>query len=267
MKYFSSIQFLFFLVFISYSNIFAQSPYKSNWQKNTIMIGGSIGIAFLASAVHDNATSLTIDEINSLNREDVNSFDRSATYNYSLDLSATSDIIVASCLTSPLTLFLSDKVREDFSTVSIMYMETIILATFTPSFGKSLGRIRPYAYNEDAPLDKKMNNDIKSSFWSGHTSWAFSSAVFFATVYSDFYPKSKWKPFIWGGSLLAASAVGYLRYESGAHFPTDVFVGAIVGSSIGYLIPYIYRNRDESSLSISPSLNFNKLHITLNYSF
>ncbi|MCP5062929.1 MAG: phosphatase PAP2 family protein [Ignavibacteriae bacterium] len=257
----------FLLVIFFTANTFAQSPYKTDWKKNSIILAGGVGVAFLASALDNDTTKLTIAELNDLSRDDINSFDQSTTNNYSEDDAHISDIVVATCLAAPLTLFLSEEIREDFGTVGVMYLETLLLATFTPSFGKSLGRIRPYAYNEDAPLDRKMNSDTKSSFWSGHTSWAFSSAVFFATVYSDYYPDSKWKPYVWGGSLLAASAVGYLRYSSGAHFPTDVLVGATVGSAIGYFIPYIYRNRDGSNLSVSPQVGLDRFQLALNYSF
>jgi len=43
-----------------------------------------------------------------------------------------------------------------------------------------------------------------------------------------------------------ASTVGYLRYEAGVHFPTDILIGAIVGSAIGYAIPYLHRAGKEN---------------------
>ncbi len=267
MKYLPYPLLTFLLVIFFTANTFAQSPYKTDWKKNSIMLGGSVGIAFLASFYDDSLSSLTVDEINALSRDDINSFDRSATYNCSESDADISDIVVASCLAAPLALFLSEEIRSDFTTVGVMYLETLLLATFTPSFGKANERIRPLAYCEDAPMDRKQEAWIKRSFFSGHTTWAFSSAVFFATVYSDYYPNSKWKPYVWGGSLLAASAVGYLRYSSGVHFPTDVLVGATVGSAIGYFIPYIYRNRDGSNLSVSPQVGLDRFQLALNYSF
>lgn len=258
--------FLTFILVVFFTvNTFAQSPYKTDWKKNSIVLGGSVGIAFLASSFDDSLSSLTINEINALSREDINGFDRSATYNYSETDASISDVVVATCLAAPLTLFLSEKVRDDFSTVGVMYLETLLLSTFIPSFGKANERIRPFVYLEDAPLENKQKEWAKRSFFSGHTTWAFSSAFFFATVYSDYYPNSKWKPYVWGGSLLAASTVGYLRYSSGVHYPSDVLVGVAVGSAIGYFIPYIYRNRDGSNLSVSPQVGLDRIQLALNY--
>lgn len=247
------------------SSIFAQSPYKTDWKKNSLVLGGSVATAFVAAFYDDSLRSLTNDEINRLSREDVNWFDRSATYNYSVNASNISDIAVVSCIVSPLTLFLSEKIRADFSTISIMYVETMLLSTFIPSFGKAHERIRPFVYSENAPMDKKQETWARRSFFSGHASWAFSSAVFFATVYSDYYPNSKWKPYVWTGSLLAASTVGYFRIESGAHFTTDVLMGAAVGSAIGYLIPYIYRKSEGSKLSVVPQVGLERVQLSLNY--
>ena len=35
--------------------------------------------------------------------------------------------------------------------------------------------------------------------------------------------------------------MAYLRFESGIHDPSDVVVGALVGSAIGYLVPRSHR--------------------------
>lgn len=247
--------------------LIAQSPYRTNWKKNSLTLGASVAIAFLAASFDDSIRALTENEINSLSREDINWFDRSASHKYSEEIAGISDIIVASCLLSPLTLFVSQDIRSDFSIVGIMYFETLLLSSFLPSFGKGFERIRPYVYNEDAPLDKKKDPGARRSFYSGHTTWAFASAVFFATVYSDYYSESKWKPYVWGSSLLAASTVGYMRYESGAHYPTDALLGAAVGSAVGYFIPYIYRNKEKNNLSITPKYNSKGVRLAFNYSF
>ena len=91
-------------------------------------------------------------------------------------------------------------------------------------------------------------------------------AVFLSTVYSDYYPDSDWKYAVWGASLLTASVIGYLRYESGSHFPTDILTGAIVGSAIGYLIPFIHRSENEN-LDISFGLGRNNTSLNLRFNF
>jgi hypothetical protein len=37
-----------------------------------------------------------------------------------------------------------------------------------------------------------------------------------------------------------------LRVQAGKHFPTDVLVGAAVGSAIGYFIPYFHRQKSNN---------------------
>ncbi len=209
----------------------------------------------------------TIDEINALNRNDVNKFDRGATYNWSPSIANASDILVGTIILSPALLAFSDEVRNDFTPVLIMYFQTLILSEALPLMLKGITqRPRPFVYNEDVPLDVKQTLNAKRSFFSGHASVSFAMAVFLSTVYSDYYPNSKWKPFVWGASLLAASTVGYLRYASGKHFPTDIITGAIVGGAVGYLIPFIHRTNN-SDIDVSIGFNGNGNTINLQYKF
>lgn len=259
---------IYFFLLSIVSITFAQSPYKTSWTKEGIIFGSGITSALVASSLEEAIVPLTAQEINDLSRNDVNWFDKSATYNWSKDAQRMSDIFVGACLLSPLSLFTSKKINGDFGTVSIMYMETLLFAAFVPSFGKGgVQRIRPFVYNENAPFEEKITAEAKKSFFSRHTTCAFSSAVFFATVYSDYFPNSKWKPHVWSGSVLAASIVGYMRYEGGVHFPTDVLVGAAVGSAIGYLIPYLHRRDNANYWSVVPTYDMERFRLSVNYRF
>ncbi len=83
--------------------------------------------------------------------------------------------------------------------------------------------------------------------------FAFASAVYLSTVYSDYNTNPEWKPYVWAGSLLMAGVVGYLRYEAGEYFPTDILVGAITVSAIGYVISWMHRVGKEN-VSIAPGV-------------
>ncbi len=109
-------------------------------------------------------------------------------------------------------------------------------------------RYRPFVYNPEIPIDKKLSPDSRMSFFSNHTMAAFASAVFISTVYSEYNRTSKLRPYIWAGSLLAAGTIGYFRYEAGMHYPTDLIVGAIIGSAIGYIVPWMHRANNEISI-------------------
>ena len=228
---------------VAVTSLKAQSPYEVSWGKDTWIMGGSVAVSFIGAALDDSLGVITDQEYKALRKEDINFIDRWATNFSSKPVSGVSDVGVALCLASPLGLLIFDEsMRKDFGTISTMYLETALLATFLPSYGKGLvTRIRPYAYNSSTEQSLLMNVETKRSFFSGHTTLAFASMTFFATVYSDYYPNSPYTSTVWIASMSAASGVGLLRIFSGAHFPTDVMLGALVGGAIGYGIPYLHR--------------------------
>jgi len=233
----------------------AQSPYKLSLEKDGIILGGGAVVAGGGYLLEQKINPLSVQEIAALSRNDVNTFDRSATYNWSKDLTTLSDLSVAIVMISPVTLFLDKNVRKDFQTISAMYFETLLFATFLPSLAKGTAdRVRPFVYNADAPQNIKLEAEAKKSFFSGHTTVAFASAVFLSSVYDGYFPDSKYTKYVWAGSLVTASLVGYLRYVSGNHYPTDILTGAVVGSAIGYLIPYLHKTNSNLS-DIFPTLN------------
>jgi membrane-associated phospholipid phosphatase len=90
------------------------------------------------------------------------------------------------------------------------------------------GRARP----SDQPANSSLGDTwfegkaTRGSFPSGHAIAAFSVA----TVISRRYPHHRWVPFVAYG---LAVLVGFSRVSSSAHFPSDVFMGAALGYSIG----------------------------------
>jgi membrane-associated phospholipid phosphatase len=212
-----------------------------NWKRDGALIVIGIPLAALGIAMDRLIDPLTLEEVNNLDRNQIFKPDRFVSYNYSERASKLSDILLYTCMTSPLLLLSSKSIRNDIVVISGMYLESLIFGVALPAYGKSgIQRIRPYTYNPELPLNKKLTAEAKRSFFSGHTTMAFTSMVFLSTIYSTYYPESKAKPYIWTGSLLLASTVGYLRMAAGSHFLTDVLVGAIVGTTIGYIIPKIH---------------------------
>ena len=270
MKKISTLYFLAYLaMFFNTTDSYAQSPYNKSCTRDGLIFGSGIVLIITSEILNSNIDTLTIFEINQLSKNDINWFDRSAASNYSPVLSRASDWIVGACIISPLTLFLSKDIRDDAGTMATMYLETLLFSSFIPDALKSTGRIRPFIYNPDVPLEKKLElkQETRASFPSGHTTSAFATAVFFSSVYSDYFPNSKWKPYIWGSSLLTASLVGYLRYESGAHFPTDVLAGAAIGSAIGYFIPHLHKKKSSNNLSIQPTYQMELFQIAVQFTF
>jgi membrane-associated phospholipid phosphatase len=110
--------------------------------------------------------------------------------------------------------------------------------TLTQIVKFAAGRERPFVHalpdEEKALTARPADNNV--SFYSSHTSFAFSLAVSTATVASMRH--YRWAPLIWGVGLVAAASVGYLRIAADQHYFTDVLVGAAVGSAIGFAVPY-----------------------------
>jgi membrane-associated phospholipid phosphatase len=69
----------------------------------------------------------------------------------------------------------------------------------------------------------------KGSFPSGHAIAAFSVA----TVMARRYPHQRWLPYVAYG---LASIVGFSRLTLGAHFPSDVFAGSVLGYAISRFV-------------------------------
>jgi hypothetical protein len=229
----------------------AQTVYKLDYKKELYLGGIGFTVGVLGKYLNQELVPLTEEEVNSLSRDAINRFDRPATYNYSEKAAWLSDVLVGVSVLLPVTLLTQNRIQQEWKTVSLMYLETMMFANFVPLVSKGrVKRIRPYVYNEEVPMEKKLDTNALRSFYSGHTTNAFASAVFLSTVYDRYYPESRYKPVIWTSSLGLASLVGYLRFQAGKHFPTDILTGAIVGSAIGYLIPYVHQVREPQRVSL-----------------
>lgn len=263
---------IFFSLLILFSNYSytqevqkRKSPYTISWENEGLTFGTGLLVAFTASAVDDSLPILSITEINALNKNDINPIDRISVGVFSKTQDKLSDLLVGGSILSPLLFVFDEEIRKDAGTISTMYLQTIMFATFLPSYGKgTVKRIRPYVYSTKASLADKQDIEARRSFFSGHATWAFATSIFFASVYTDYHPDSEYKDYIWGGAIGLASTVSLLRVTSGAHFISDILVGAAVGSTVGYLIPYIHRNNSKD-VSILPQItpNYSGLSVTM----
>lgn len=212
---------------------------------------------------------MEIEELLSLNRSQVAEWDRSATYNWNINATQWSDITQVTAIILPVALFSSATIRNDWLAISAVLGETAALITGISGVTKiSVQRRRPFVFNDEAPYEPKYRRTAKYSFFSGHTS--ISSAMSFAgaTIFSEYYPDSKWKKYIWAGAITLPAVTGYLRYEAGKHYLSDVAVGYVAGALVGYFVPYFHKKRRKSSsISVGSSRIMDASGVRLVYTF
>ena len=93
---------------------------------------------------------------------------------------------------------------------------------------KLVKRPRPFISNTRLTA---VYQPTSTSFPSGHTSSAFSSATALVRAYPKWYVVAP--AFLW------SSAVGYSRMYLGVHYPTDVTAGAILGVGTAFGMGFI----------------------------
>jgi undecaprenyl-diphosphatase len=107
---------------------------------------------------------------------------------------------------------------------------------------RAVRRPRPWAYTTN-PNANRDGVEAQFSFFSGHTSNVFAMATATAYTYSLRHPGSKWQWLVWSLAMAGAATEPITRVLSGDHFPTDCIAGALVGVSVGLLIPALHRRR------------------------
>ncbi|MBM2813627.1 MAG: phosphatase family protein [Ignavibacteria bacterium] len=261
-EYFIKNKYLFILFFLYFcqSLCHAQNPYRINKERDItscILITANLFESFYLDSKIE---PMTENQVNGLKRSDLWVIDRSATYNYSSTALTTSDILVAGLCASPLLLLINNY-NSRFTELGFMTYEVFGITGFLQFYAKAATtRARPYTYNPEVSLSEKITSEARRSFFSAHTAFAFATAVYISTVYSDYEPDSKYKYYVWAGTLGLAGTIGFLRWYGGAHFPTDILTGAVIGSAIGYLVPLAHRKDNvNSSWQIGPGLAGNNL--------
>ena len=160
------------------------------------------------------------------------------------------DVTVATLVITPIVVMAADEGLANMLNDLVVVAETQLIASaFASLTSAAVRRPRPYMYSEAAPLADRQQADGALSFFSGHTTNAFAASLVLYSTLKRRHPDSPAAYFALGGTVAAASVVGAGRILAGNHFPTDVLTGALVGSSMGILVPALHA----SGLSVSPA--------------
>ena len=238
---------LFLLSFFSEAQTL--SPYSISWKQDGWILG--LGIpAVWASHQMEDPSPLTYAEIAEVQNEAdrLSGWDQWALDKYNVRAGVRSDITLYSSLalavSTPLVQESSDAWWQQALVLGVLCAEVNALNYAATEFvKKSVQRPRPFVYGSSAPSGDYFSPDARKSFFSGHSSTAAANAVFFAKVWSDYHPHSKWKPWIWGLASALPLYTAWQRIEAGKHFPSDVLAGLAVGASLGYTIPLQHKKK------------------------
>ena len=235
----------------------------------TVVCGAWSG--YLEATQISNKTPPTTAQILNLNKNDVNFIDRLGMYPYNSYIDNISYYPFYAAIPLPLLFFLTgDDMRSDYLKLGFLYLETL---SVTGLFGTSatffVDRYRPYAYDPNTPLDKKITPGSKNSFYAGHVEIIATSTFFISEIYSTYYPESKIKWLFFGLSGVATAGMGYMRSRAGMHFPSDIFAGAATGTLSGILVPYFHNHKviKNPALSFEPYSDDNTYGLTMVYKF
>ncbi|MCF7858643.1 MAG: phosphatase PAP2 family protein [Candidatus Cloacimonetes bacterium] len=192
-------------------------------------------------------------ELSNLNQNDVPFFDKIAFQPYSNKLKDLSDY--TAYLTIGTAIYcLYDNDTSTLLDNLIVYAEIMTAQSAIGKWTKTLTkRFRPFVYDPDVDIIKKQQRNSQHSFYSHHSSTVFAAAT---CSYYRYYQKYGHNYFLASLLFSTASATAILRVASAQHFPSDVVIGALMGSCISFGISKYHNN---NKLTIGADFNSIKL--------
>ncbi len=125
---------------------------------------------------------------------------------------------------SAITIALLKKDDESRQKALLISSSLVTAAVLTTTLKYTFNKERPYV---KYPYIQHVTVESSPSFPSAHTSLSFSLATSVSLAYPKWYVVAP--AYLWAGS------VGYSRMHLGVHYPSDVIVGALIGSGSTYL--------------------------------
>jgi len=143
--------------------------------------------------------------------------------------------------------------RKDALLDALFVVEAVALSQSVNQLVKlSVGRQRPFVrFGDYLDADRRRDSDDNLSFYSGHSSLAFSLAAATGTVWN--LRGYRGAPWVWGAGMALATSVAYFRIAADKHYLTDVLTGAAIGSAIGVAAPRLLHPREREGGAAAPA--------------
>ncbi len=137
-----------------------------------------------------------------------------------------------------LNIIVGETLNKKYTLLGIYMLEGFVISgLFVTGIKFIVGRERPYVDN-DPNFYKPFNLETSyKSFYSGHTTEAFT----LASVISHFFKNVYVSTIVY----TIASLTAIERVYNNKHWPSDVFIGCVTGILIGRKIVQINKNSDE----------------------
>ena len=232
-------------------NVFSQSVFSLDLKKDIPLSILSIGMTVTSFLINNEPVDIPY----SLSRYDVNRFDRPLMFSHKRALDLISDNFPFAMVLLPvISLMPNIRHKNTVLTYSIMYSQALLLTYGTVfTLKASVNRFRPYVYTSGIPSGRER--DFHNSFPSGAAAFAFLGATFLNVTFSKEFPGSRWRLPLTIGSYTLAASVAAGRVIAGAHFLSDVILGAFIGSAYGALIPLLHLNSNNKNIAVTPRGN------------
>lgn len=238
--------------------------YQLYWELDLPILGAGAALAaarlFRTGEGAPHASCLTqIDDNGHLVRrtscdpDEINAFDRLVAGRYDRSWAMVSDIGALSlAIAPPVLLSLHDGLKVGLNDTVVIYESALWAVAFSGIATLGGGRARPFVYGDEAPEDVRTSGNGSLSFVSSHTSVAFALATstFWTVERRHGGDALTWTVF--GLGMSTASLVGVSRVLAGSHFPTDVIAGAVVGMSVGTIVPMLHGTPVRVAASAGP---------------
>jgi membrane-associated phospholipid phosphatase len=176
----------------------------------------------------------------SCDKSKINRLDRKAAGLYDPSWSTVGDIATASTIAAPLLVILLDEGLVNGLNDDLVVAEAALLTSaMQVALSYAVARPRPRVYGTEAPLEDRSDANAARSFFSGHVANTVGTSVAALRTFQRLgKPALGW--IMLGAGLAGSSLVGVSRVASGAHFPSDVLIGAAVGVGVGIAVPAMH---------------------------
>jgi membrane-associated phospholipid phosphatase len=138
--------------------------------------------------------------------------------------------------------------RDTAEEMALLDLETLAISGAIQGVANVVvSRERPYGPECGTPqlpsnaLDCSVSPEFRS-FFSGHAAFSFTSAALICGDHAQAeLLGDPWDAISCAGGYVAATATASFRVLADVHYTSDVLVGAMVGTLVGYGVPFLHR--------------------------